>query len=63
MVLIAATVDGVVGWGECGAQPEPTYSPEYVDGAIDVLGRHLIPRCAAGPTPRTWRAWSGPWRR
>jgi O-succinylbenzoate synthase len=44
VLLIAATVDGVVGWGECGAQPEPTYSPEYVDGAIDVLGRHLIPR-------------------
>ncbi len=43
-LLVAATVDGVVGWGECGAQPEPTYSPEYVDGAIDVLGRHLIPR-------------------
>lgn len=44
VLLVAATVDGVVGWGECGAQPEPTYSPEYVDGALDVLGRHLIPR-------------------
>ncbi len=46
-LLVAVTVDGVVGWGECGAQPEPTYSPEYVDGAIDVLGRHLIPRTLA----------------
>lgn len=44
LLLVAATVDGVVGWGECGAQPEPTYSPEYVDGAIDILDRHLIPR-------------------
>lgn len=43
LLLVAATVDGVVGWGECGAQLEPTYSPEYVDGATDVLARHLIP--------------------
>lgn len=44
VVLVAVTVDGVVGWGECGAQLDPTYSPEYVDGALDVLRRHLIPR-------------------
>ncbi|MDQ6782269.1 MAG: o-succinylbenzoate synthase [Actinomycetota bacterium] len=46
-LLVAVTIDGVVGWGECVAQPEPTYSPEYVDGAVDVLSRHLIPRALA----------------
>lgn len=49
VLLVAATIDGVVGWGECVAQPEPTYSAEYVDGALDVLGRHLIPRALAAP--------------
>lgn len=47
VLLVAATVDGVVGWGECVAQHEPTYSPEYVDGALDVMIRHLIPRALA----------------
>jgi O-succinylbenzoate synthase len=43
-LLVSVIIDGVAGWGECGAQPDPTYSSEYVDGAIDVLGRHLVPR-------------------
>jgi O-succinylbenzoate synthase len=47
VVLVEAVVDGVSGWGECAAQPEPTYSPEYVEGAIDVLLRHLLPRALA----------------
>lgn len=33
----------VVGWGECVALGDPTYSPEYVDGAQDVMLRHLLP--------------------
>ncbi len=42
-----ATVDG---WGECVALSEPSYSPEYVDGAQHVIIHHLLPRLvAAGP--------------
>lgn len=35
------------GWGECAALAEPTYTPEYVDGAHDVTRRHLVPRLLA----------------
>ena len=44
--------DGTVteGWGECVALSEPSYSPEYVDGAQHVIEHHLLPRLrAAGP--------------
>ena len=42
-----STVDG---WGECVALSEPSYSPEYVDGAQHVIIHHLLPRLvAAGP--------------
>ncbi len=38
------------GWGECVALGEPSYSPEYVDGAQHVIVHHLLPRLfAAGP--------------
>ncbi|WP_329382241.1 o-succinylbenzoate synthase [Streptomyces sp. NBC_01716] len=33
----------VVGWGECVALAEPYYSPEYLEGARDVLQRFLVP--------------------
>ncbi len=32
------------GWGECAALPEPTYTSEYVQGALLALRRHLVPR-------------------
>jgi o-succinylbenzoate synthase len=32
------------GWGECVAMSRPLYSPEYTDGAEDVIRRHLLPR-------------------
>ena len=32
------------GWGECVAMAEPGYSSEYVDGAHEVIRRHLLPR-------------------
>jgi o-succinylbenzoate synthase len=35
------------GWGECVAFGEPFFSPEYVDGAHDVIRRHLLPRLFA----------------
>jgi O-succinylbenzoate synthase len=43
LLLKAITTDGV-GWGECVAGEEPTYSNEYVDGAQHVLIHHLLPR-------------------
>jgi len=32
------------GWGECVAEGEPLYSPEYSDGAYEVTKRFLLPR-------------------
>ncbi len=38
------------GWGECVALSEPSYSPEYVEGAQHVITHHLLPRLwAHGP--------------
>lgn len=45
LILVEAVdTDGRSGWGECVAMDWPGYSPEYTDGAIDVIGRHLLPR-------------------
>src|SRR5262252_7591333 len=46
LLVKAITSDGE-GWGECVAGEEPTYSPEYVDGAQHVLTHHLLPRLFA----------------
>ena len=44
VLLLKAITDAGEGWGECVAGEEPTYSSEYVEGAQQVLIRHLIPR-------------------
>lgn len=36
------------GWAECVAEVEPTYAPEYVEGACLVLRHHLLPRAWTG---------------
>jgi len=36
----------VVGWGECVAMVDPSYSAEWVDGAAAVIERFLLPRLA-----------------
>ena len=36
--------EGLVGWGEAPALPEPTYTAEYAAGAAAVLADHLVPR-------------------
>ncbi|TDD69338.1 o-succinylbenzoate synthase [Jiangella aurantiaca] len=46
LLVRAATPDGD-GWGECVAMSEPLYSPEYADGAADVIARFLAPRLLA----------------
>jgi o-succinylbenzoate synthase len=51
VLLVRVVAGGISGWGECVAQPEPTYSSEYVEGAADVLVRHLIPRVLAVAPP------------
>lgn len=50
LLVRAAFADGE-GWGECVAMADPTYSPEYVEGAADVLRRHLLPRLLAAVPP------------
>jgi o-succinylbenzoate synthase len=44
LLLEVRTSDGVSGWGECVAMSWPGYSPEYVDGCVDVITEHLLPR-------------------
>jgi o-succinylbenzoate synthase len=48
VVVRALATDGPEGWGECVAEVEPTYWPEYTDGALHVLQHHLVPRVLAG---------------
>jgi o-succinylbenzoate synthase len=43
VLLLKAITDAGEGWGECVAGEDPLYSSEYVDGAQDVLIRHLLP--------------------
>ena len=43
VLLVRVWADGVEGWGECGALPEPGYTAEYVDGAHAMLRDHLVP--------------------
>ncbi|MFJ8818672.1 MULTISPECIES: o-succinylbenzoate synthase [Amycolatopsis] len=47
ILLVRVETDEAVGWGECGALADPLYSPEYVDGAADVLRRFFVPALAA----------------
>ena len=46
LLVHALGADGE-GWGECVAFGEPFYSSEYVEGAHDVMRRHLLPRLFA----------------
>jgi O-succinylbenzoate synthase len=48
LLLKVITSDGL-GWGECVAGEEPTYSSEYVEGAQHVLIHHLLPRLLGQP--------------
>src|SRR5436189_807460 len=47
ILLVKAITSEGEGWVECVAGEEPTYSPEYVDGAQHVLKHHLLPRLVA----------------
>ncbi len=39
--------NGTIGWAECVAMSEPLYSPEYVNGCLDLMKRFLIPALRA----------------
>lgn len=47
ILLVRVVTPEAEGWGECVAMSDPLYSPEYVDGAADVLTRFLIPAVTA----------------
>jgi o-succinylbenzoate synthase len=51
LLLRVVTSEGE-GWGECVAQVSPLYSSEYVDAAVDVLRRFLVPALATAATLR-----------
>ncbi len=44
VILVRAVGAHSEGWGECATFPAPTYSPEWLDGAWDILRHHLVPR-------------------
>ncbi len=50
-VLVArwTDADGVSGWSESAADPEPTYFPEYIDSVRLTIDQVLLPRLAGGP--------------
>jgi o-succinylbenzoate synthase len=48
VVLVRLETTEAVGWGECEALAEPTYTSEYAKGAFDVIAEHLAPRLLTG---------------
>jgi O-succinylbenzoate synthase len=46
VLLVRAVSTDAEGWGECVAMGDPLYSSEYVDAAMDVMRRFLIPALA-----------------
>ena len=50
VLLVRVAGTETEGWGECVAIGEPLYSPEYVDGAEQVIRDFLLPRLPADVT-------------
>ncbi|MFV0320573.1 MAG: o-succinylbenzoate synthase [Microbacterium sp.] len=46
ILLVKAVTGHAEGWGECVTLPDPIYSPEYTEGAVDVMKRFFIPAIA-----------------
>ena len=63
ILLVQVRGPDAVGWGECVAMAEPGYSSEYVDGAHDVIKRHLLPRLVGSPSVAVGDLASGAGRR
>ncbi|GAA1293358.1 o-succinylbenzoate synthase [Planotetraspora silvatica] len=47
VLLVRVVTPEAEGWAECVAMGEPLYSPEYVDGAADVMRRFMVPALTA----------------
>ncbi|KGN39047.1 o-succinylbenzoate synthase [Knoellia subterranea] len=47
LLVKVTTADGAVGWGECVAEDDPYYFPEYLSGEREVIRRWLAPTLAA----------------
>jgi len=45
--LLRVVTEDAEGWAECGAEPDPLYSSEFLSAAETVLREQLIPRVAA----------------
>ncbi len=45
--VLHLTTDESEGWAECGAEADPLYSAEFLDGAELVIRDHLMPRVLA----------------
>jgi O-succinylbenzoate synthase len=45
--LLRVVTDDAEGWAECGAEPDPLYSSEFLAGAEIVLRDQLVPRVLA----------------
>lgn len=60
VLLVHALADGPAGcaegWGECAALGEPSYSEEYVESALDVMRRHLLPALFSAGVGSAWEA-------
>lgn len=49
--LLKVVTEAAEGWAECGAEPDPLYSSEFLGAAETVLRDHLVPRLhALGPS-------------
>jgi O-succinylbenzoate synthase len=48
VLIVCVHSKGGIGFGECSALRDPTYTEEYTDGAEAILAQHLIPRLFEG---------------
>lgn len=49
ILLVRVETAEAEGWGECVALPRPVYSSEYLDGAVEVIRRFLLPAVQSLP--------------
>jgi O-succinylbenzoate synthase len=56
LLVVRITTEDGVGYGECSALEEPTYTEEYANGAEAVLVEQLLPRLVHGGTSLTLTA-------
>lgn len=43
VLIVKVVTPEAEGWAECSALEDPVYSPEYVQGAAEMMARYLIP--------------------